>query len=72
MTKFLAPFQREVKWEYKDKGVNVVIPPKLEAAGKFSWGVAKIKINHQIQYIDSWEKIGILINQKHQKIIINK
>lgn len=57
MTKFLIPFQEDGKWGYKDKDGNVVIPPKLEAAGEFSLGIAQIKINNQIQYIDSYGTI---------------
>ncbi|GGA37573.1 WG repeat-containing protein [Okeania sp. KiyG1] len=53
MTKFLIPFQSDGKWGYKDRAGKVVIPPKLETASEFSLGVAKVKINNQIQYIDS-------------------
>jgi len=57
MTKFLIPFQKDGKWGYKDKDGNVVIPPKLEAAGEFSLGIAQIQINNQVQYIDSYGTI---------------
>lgn len=54
MNKFLTPFQKDGKWGYKDEDGNVVIPPKLEAAGEFFLGIAKITINNQIKYLDCY------------------
>lgn len=49
MTKFLIPFQKDQKWGYEDRAGKVVIQPQFEEAGEFSGGIAKVKINHQVQ-----------------------
>jgi hypothetical protein len=65
MTSSLRPFQEGGKWGYKDETGQVVIQSQFDAVGNFSNGLARVKIGHDVNYID---KMGQLVIQSPSNV----
>ena len=52
MNHILIPFNQGNKWGYKNQKGEVIIPPKFNAASQFNNGIAQVKIDGEIRYID--------------------